>query len=315
MKVLITSIGTTTAVNLYKLLKETYQIVATDVNPYGYTSGSMLVDEFVQVPYACDPNYIKVIKDVVENYKIDVVIPINDIEIKSIVSSSICIHATVLVPSLDIVTFFDDKLQSSISLSKKGIAIGEIVTTNSDHIKTKVIQRQKYSVGSKGIAVYNSRQEVSSYLCSSYDEESFFIQEYIDGVEYTIDVACDGVGTPFLIIPRRRLEVKDGVASKVVIEKDDDLICIVKKIYSLFKIPYFSNIQFVKKGDKYYFIELNYRYGGMSIASAMASFNYVKFVIDHIVKSKPIKMKINDFPIKWGAVISRYQEETMYYEK
>ena len=32
--------------------------IGTDINPMGYTAGSMMVDKFFTVPYAVDENYI-----------------------------------------------------------------------------------------------------------------------------------------------------------------------------------------------------------------------------------------------------------------
>ena len=48
-RILITSVGTATAVNLIKYFHKLGDyIVGTDINAYGYTAGSMLVDEFVR---------------------------------------------------------------------------------------------------------------------------------------------------------------------------------------------------------------------------------------------------------------------------
>ena len=51
MNVLITSVGTATSVNLIKELKKrNHYIVGVDINDYGYTAGSLMVDNYIKVP-------------------------------------------------------------------------------------------------------------------------------------------------------------------------------------------------------------------------------------------------------------------------
>lgn len=70
--------------------------------------------------------------------------------------------------------------------------------------------RDFYGVGSKGIRIVEPEDKLIVG-----DEQ--FAQEFITGDEYTVDVLCDREGNPSYIIPRRRVEVKSGVATKVFI--------------------------------------------------------------------------------------------------
>lgn len=313
MTVLLTSIGTATSVNLCKLLKGKYRIVSTDTNPYGYTAGSMIVDEFVQVPMCNDENYISVLNSIIRQYKVDLLIPVHDLEVQTIARNKEMIETTVIVPSVETIDQLADKLISTKMAAMLGIPVAEIINdkTSLTGIK-KVIKRDKQGVGSKGIVVYNADEIPDGLLMDSYDNKEYLVQEYLDGEEYTVDVASNQDGEPFLLIPRCRKEVKAGVATKVEIVKDETLIEYAKKIVEHYKLPAFSNVQFIKKGGKYYFVECNYRYGGMSIASALASFNYVKAIVDNVLLSVPLPMGVNQFPIKWGAMVTRYYEEKIY---
>lgn len=313
MTVLLTSIGTATSVNLCKLLKGKYRIIATDINPYGYTAGSMMADEFVLVPMCNDNNYINALNDIIRQHNVDLLIPVHDLEVQTIARNKERIETKVIVPSVKTIDQLADKLISTKMAMEFGIPAAKIVkdTTSLSGID-KVIKRDKQGVGSKGIAVYKTDEIPAGLLKDSYEHEDYLVQEYIDGEEYTVDVASDQDREPFLLIPRCRKEVKAGVATKVEIVKDETLIEYAKKIVAHYKLPAFSNVQFIKKDGKYYFVECNYRYGGMSIASALASFNYVEAIVDNVLQGTPLPDGINQFPIKWGAIVTRYYEEKLY---
>ena len=314
--VLITSIGTSTSINLYKLLKD-YYIIGVDVNPFGYTAGSTMVDKYFQVPYATDPSYVNCLKNIVANNSIDVLIPVSDTEIKALVQEKDKFPCRIVGPTSEFVSMFDDKYKSSLLFQRYGYEIGSIIRGQQNLLRyEKIIKRKKFGVGSNGVEILKSGDVPISMISEDYGVKDFFLQEYVDGEEYTVDIACDDCGKPYLIIPRKRLEVKAGVATKVEIVNDIKLIELVKDICANFRMPYFSNIQFIKRCDKYYFIELNYRFGGMSIASVKASYNYVYQTLKSILETEKIEKKfLNSFPIKWGAIITRYFEEVMYYEK
>lgn len=311
--ILLTSIGSATAVNLLKLLKNKYHIIATDIYPLGYTAGSMMADEFIQVPLYSQESYLEAICRIVKEKHVDLLIPVHDYEVQRIAIGKEIINTKVLVASLDAISGLVDKWNSTKHIADMGGVTARIIYSDTllDGIK-KVIRRAKKGVGSKGIDIYDAQYIPNGILKDSYEAENYFVQEYIDGEEYTVDIASNKVGEPFLIIPRCRREVKAGVATKVEIVHDETLIDSVQKITTYYHIPAFSNMQFIKKNGLYYFIEYNYRYGGMSIASALSSYNYVEAVVDNILEDKPLPAGINQFPIKWGAIVTRYYEEMIY---
>ena len=53
MKILISSVGTSTSVNLIRYFQKIGDyIVGCDINNYGYTAGSILCKNYYKVPYA-----------------------------------------------------------------------------------------------------------------------------------------------------------------------------------------------------------------------------------------------------------------------
>ncbi|MDF2881841.1 MAG: ATP-grasp protein [Clostridiaceae bacterium] len=310
--VLITSIGSSTAVNFIKLLKEKYKIIGCDINEYGYTSGSMMVDEYYKVSLSSNEKYIKEVSDIIKKKNVKAIIPIHDEEIYKISKYKNQIEelgVKVLVPEIEHIELFRDKYLASKAVEKIGVKIPKIFEEDISISKQKLIKREKVSVGSKGIEILDDCAENISI-----DRNKEFLQEYITGDEYTVDILKYG-DEEALIIPRLRMEIKSGVATKVRIEKDEVLISECKKILEEYPLMGFSNIQFMKdKNGDIYFIELNPRFGGMSISSVLASDNYVQLYVEQMIEDGNSIKKVKDINIKWNSIVTRYFEEKVFYE-
>ena len=129
-----------------------------------------------------------------------------------------------------------------------------------------------------------------------------------------MNILNDLKGNPLIIVPRKRLEVKAGVATKVEITKDEKMINDCKKILSKFKIPGFCNVQFIKtKSGENYFIELNPRFGGFSISSSLSSINMVELFLK--LGNIDNNYEENMSKVKWNSIVTRYYEEVVYNEE
>lgn len=100
-----------------------------------------------------------------------------------------------------------------------------------------------------------------------------FVQEYIEGDEYTIDIFSDFKANPICVVPRKRIEVRDGEVVKAVTVRDEYLIETCKGIAKSLGLVGMSCIQCIKRGDDYYFIEINPRFGGGITLSIHAGAN------------------------------------------
>ena len=75
----------------------------------------------------------------------------------------------------------------------------------------------------------------------------------------------------------------------------------------------YENVQFIKNDTGIYFIELNPRIGGTTIASVIGGFNIVELFLKHYIKHE----EINVFPnyqhlFAWNSVITRDYNEFVY---
>lgn len=313
-KILITSVGTATSVGLVKALRMAepdIYLIGTDINRYGYTAGSMLVDEYYQIVYADHPDYMDKICEIVTKTGTDFLIPVNDMEIERIALAGDALSPNqVMVPDYPTVMRVRDKYLCMLEMQKNKIPTPP--QCGCDDIQIKRIIRDRVGVGSKGITFVEEGQ------ACSFDPKKQFMQECIEGQEYTVDILSDREGRPLYIIPRKRLEVKAGVSTKMEIERNEILIELAKRILAIYKIPGFSNIQFIEdRLGNYSFIEINPRFGGGSVASLLVSEGMTETFIDLMSSGKAIRESLekNLKKVKWNSIITRYYEEVIKYSE
>lgn len=313
MRILITNIASVTAISIIKILRKSkisnLCIWGTEAQEYGYNSGSLLVDHYIKVPKVSVDCYSQNIMGICQNNAIEVLIPILDEELYLFSVAKINNYVKLLLPSIKMIKLFRNKLLANLELNRWYPKIIPHIYNNCTAIsENKVIIRQKESIGSQGILV-KKREQFSSI---DFDDSNYFVQEYIDGSEYTVDILADIYGNVKLIIPRERLQIKNGVSTKVRITKDQDMINLCKQIYSKYCIPGLSNVQFIKRNNNIYFIELNMRFAGMGIASLLASYDYFSEYIMYLTSGSDLgNYSTNMDKVKWGTVVCRYYEETV----
>lgn len=291
-------------------------IFGCDVIEKGYSSGSMLVDKFYPIP--CTNNnqqYIYTIKDICQNENIDLILSAEEEDLVLFKQHKIPQAIYKYIPDVSLFKLFSDKHLANRSISENGILIPHTINTRTDFEASNsstFIYRERISCCSRGIRVLERNEINDKYIFYSPEH---ITQEFIEGKKYTVDVFCDREGGVRMIVPRESLSLKDGITFKCIIENNTELIKLCKKIYSLYCLPGISNIQFIVRNGRAYFIELNPRTASTLIASTLASVNILDLYIIHFLFNKEIPPYDTLMrTVKWGTIISRYYEETVYRE-
>lgn len=315
MNILITNVNFIASVELIKCLKRITKtaitIIGTGEEPQEYSYGGGMVDIFLQTP--CKNSielYFAFIKDVLKSYNIDLVISVSDSELKYLTDICSELNTHFICSNKETIGLFQDKLGASIEISKLPLVsippiLESLIGAN------KVIFRKRNSVGSKGIYIVDLNEE--QYIKNLFTKE-YFIQEYIEGTEYTVDVFADKLGQPKIIIPRKRIEIRNGISYRCQIHYNKDVIKSCKTIYNAFKIPGLSNVQFIVQNKTVYFIELNLRFAGTGIAGILASFNYIAEYLDHFINNTELydyEYYMNK--VAWDSIITKCYDERIYY--
>lgn len=303
-------VNPTSLIRALRLQCHEISIWGTDTEEKGYIPGSTFVDHYLVAPDIDETNsYLFFMRDLCKNNNIQLIIPGSDKDVQFYSRYRNEFSAMIILPEKKAVKTFYNKYLASLEIKENGIMIPPIIDNLFN--ETKVIFRKKISSSSNGIFVIDLNKH--THIPNLFNKH-YFLQRFIEGTEYTVDVFADKSGIPKVIIPRKRIKIRNGMSVCCQICHHEEIIDICQKIYSLYYIPGLSNIQFIDNGKNIYFIELNMRFAGSGICGISASFNYLEQYLDHFFYNKELQSwEYYCKKIAWSSIVSRYYEESIYW--
>lgn len=292
--VLLEASGSLTSSYMIKAIKDTGATVAA--SDIAECAAQQIADDFIFFPLSSAPNLWNVIETEITNRKINVVIPSFDETLiewaeKKDYYRQKGVH--VVLSSKETIGKCQDKWETYQFFKAIGIPTPETSTEN----KYPLI-KPRLGRGGKGITINSSDKNISM--------DGMISQELLEGQEYTIDVFCDNKSNPVYIIPRKRMQVKDGKSINGITIMHEGIIEYVKKICSHLKFIGPINVQcFETMAGEIKFIEINPRIaGGMALGFA-ASENWVELIFKNIIENKTIQ----PVQVKYGLKMFRHYDE------
>lgn len=320
VNILITGVGSTTAISVIKGLKKQNQfvtnIIGTDIFSEHEIAGSKLCDKFFIVPPAIqEQEFISKLLKIVATESIDIIIPIVDTELEIIAKNKNVFKNTfVLISSFDTIITCNDKLKTYDFFNKFKIPTLKTIFLENlndfskqisrNGIKYPLIAKPRTGVSSRG--VYEIKDFKESVLVHRIDQP--IIQEKGYGEEFTIDIFGDGKQL-VSAVPRRRIETRSGISYKGETVKIERLIEYATIIYNKLKFIGPANLQCFVNNDEIKFFDINPRFSGSLPLTIEAGINTTLLGIkmamgdqlDPITDFKYVKM-------------CRYWEEIFYYD-
>jgi carbamoyl-phosphate synthase large subunit len=318
VNILITGIGSTTAISVIKGFRKQnkfdLKIVGTDINEINRISGSSFCDRFYTVPPATHPNYVPELLEICEKEKVQVIIPIVDIELE-IVSSKIELFEEkgifVCLSENKTINLCNDKY-----MTYKFLIANNYPTPTSwtpEEIEYKQIQtsfplivKPRNGVSSKSVYRVESNKELEIVIKKVNNP---IIQECLEGKEYTVDVFNDCHSNLVIAVPRERIETKAGISFKGRTVKNDRLMHYSKSIAKKLNIKGACNIQYIIDEEGPKCIEINPRFSGSLPLTIEAGVNMPLLSLEMAI-GKDLSKDICDF--KEGVYMTRYWEEVFY---
>ncbi|MGG3925069.1 ATP-grasp domain-containing protein [Metabacillus fastidiosus] len=237
------------------------------------------------IPKISDPMYISKLLEICQKEEVDIVIPTIDTEL-SILSDSVKLFQTigtdVLISSKETIKITENKMETfkffkSIDINTPDSVGKEMKYEGEYPCFIKPVS------GSSSVNVFKVKNEQELKFFKYYIGD-YIIQKFVDGDEFTIDVFCDFEGNPIYITPRIRISTRSGEVNKTKIYYDQHLMDSVFEILKALKPKGPLTIQTIKDNvdGRYYFIEINARFGGGSPLSMMAGANSAEALYDLI---------------------------------
>ncbi|MBC7087109.1 MAG: ATP-grasp domain-containing protein [Tissierellales bacterium] len=270
-----------------KELKITSNIVAADCDELA--PGLYFADKKYVIPRISSSDYIDSIISISRKENISLIVPTIDTELIILSQNKNYIeeqtNSRVLISNEYVISTCRDKEKTNTYLEEHGFNCPKLF--NQNELKTKKITFPlfiKPKSGSSSIDTFkiNSINELEGILPNIKDP---IIQEFVSGVEYTVDALLDFDSKIITIVPRQRLSVRGGEIIKGKICKDQHIINEVKRLLELLNPIGPVAVQLIKESEtnKIKFIEINPRFGGgapMSILSGADFCKYIYMVLD-----------------------------------
>jgi carbamoyl-phosphate synthase large subunit len=292
MRILTEASGGLTSAYLLKAIHDAgHQAIGSDISDL--TAAHCLADDFIRLPGKDDPSLWQTLSALLHEHSIDAVIPSLDEMMAGWAERQQCFAAEgikVIISPQETIRTCQDKWATYQFFRSLDIPT-PATSLNQDHPLIKPRQGR----GSTGIEI--TTQPVTM--------EGRISQTIAGGEEITIDALFDNAGHPVYIIPRRRLQVRNGKSTMGETLQHDGIDSYIRRMARSLRFIGPINFQCFIDGDDVQFIEINPRIaGGMALGFA-ASENWITPMMNNLIHNRPIQAK----PVRYGLKMIRYYAE------
>lgn len=313
-----------------------FKIITTDIGSDAV--GQYLSECFYAVPPPEDESYIKKIDEIVKRENVKIILPQTTREIEVLAQQSGHFNelgAVVIASGHRSVKEANDKSMLLVKAKEIGIPYPSFVMTHSrdefvsavndfGYPGNKVVVKPPVSNGMRGVRILaRDKWDVKRFLkekpdgietdlenilkiLSNGEWPPLLVVEYLEGVEYTIDVFRNRLGV--VVIPRLRKNIRSGITFEACVDYRKDLIEYSSKLAEACDLQYCFGFQFkLSKEGVPKLLECNPRVQGTMVLSAFAGFNVVYYSIrealGYHVDTGAVRLKNNvRFKRYWGGI-------------
>lgn len=271
--------GTSTAWHIAYVLKTYFSdevsLTVCDINEKHSVHTSVLADHYIQVPLIKSPDYYQTMLSYLEEYQIDVLIPLIDDDILLFSRDNPDLLSREVLSTAAVRQTFEmlsDKRNLTQTLNQLGVPAPRVCADpRKIHGGESYFVKAAVGCGSRG-ALKMTGEEILSLP----PDDARIVQELCVGPEITVDVVLDGKH-PYTVC-RERMEIKLGVSTKCRIYHDPEIQHILESIAHQLALPELFCVQFMKNHSKQWVLtDFNLRSGGGTAISAAVGFEAVRF--------------------------------------
>lgn len=286
------------------------RVIAMDATPY--CSIAHFADAFYTVPYCSDPEFIRLVMQICERERIDLIVPTIDYELSVYAAVQEDFRArgtTIAVSSQETIAITRNKTLTQSWLSDHGFSAPrqstpDDVLAHSSEWNLPLILKPNGGSASVGLHVLHSFEALAAH---SKGKDALIVQELITGQEHTVNVFVNGRGKCVCAVPHRRLAVRCGEVSKAMTVKNLALMQTATRLVEALPSAFGAlNVQcFVTPQNDIRIIEINARFGGGYPLAHMAGSKITRWLIEDTLGSGP-QVPYEDWTD--GLLMLRYDE-------
>jgi carbamoyl-phosphate synthase large subunit len=277
--VLLTAIGSASTVAAHRSLTAAgYRVIGCDIYPKAWTVSAGEMAAFFTVPLAADTAaYREALEQIAQKEKVDFIIPSTDVEVDALCGCKAdfqALGATVCCPDEDVAELCRDKLRMAEVLGAAGVC--DVIPTYIGNTLPAqptfpLLLKPARGRSSEGQTVVSDATGLALALSARTDR---IIQPLIPGEVYTADCARDSHGNVVVLTRREKVRAANGLGVAVDICPDSPLGAICRRILQRVNIVGVVNMEFIRNGDTYYFLEINPRFSGGLGFSVLAGYDF-----------------------------------------
>lgn len=316
MNVLITSAGRRVSLlrafqKELKKIAPKAKVFAADANPK-LSAACEVADDYFGVPGVQENTYISLLLDKCKTLNIKIIVPTIDTELSLLASNKAKFEAEGIFPiisSLDFVAKCRNKRVIHEFFEKHGVRVAH----EYDKKNYKLPLFIKPYDGSRSVDTYLIRTEKELRDFHFTNEKLMFL-EYLDHQyyeEYTCDLYYDRTHRLRCVVPRKRLEVRDGEVNKGL-TVDNILVPLLRDKLGFVEgaVGCLTAQFFVHKDDESVFgIEINPRFGGGYPLSYSAGANFPAWILHEYLQNEAMEDQFNSW--ERNLLMMRYDDEIL----
>jgi carbamoyl-phosphate synthase large subunit len=282
--VLVTGIGGNVGQGIIRNIRSLHMpINIIGSNTVEFSAGNHLCDKFYSVPFAYTPDYIEVIKTIVDIEKIDLIIPSTDYEVYYLAKNRERIACPIVASDVETTEIYLDKYKSFLHHDQHGIPFAKaFLPSEYNNEFSQTIVKPREGRGSRGL-FFNPP------VFSNFTDE-YMVQELFKGREIT---------TAFYVNSRNELHgfinlertLENGATNECRVNRNYDVQLqeILLKIIQNSKIKGSANLQSIVTDDGQIIpFEVNCRISGTNSIRSNFGFEDVRYTIEEYLYKLPL---------------------------
>ena len=246
--VLVTGAGGAAAVTLIQALRGDHRVIAADIDPLAVGLYLVPAGQRVLVPRGDDASFVETLLATAQAHGADLVIPTVDVELLPVSAAVgrftekgirvLVETATTLERCLDKYELMQ-RCAEAVRVPRTVLWGPETTDAQLASLGVPLIAKPRRGAGGRGFAVYDSAEAA---LLPPRDD-SYILQEYLPGDEFSIDVLARPDRHVVAAVPRRRDKVDSGIAIAGRTVSDDGLVAFGKAVAEIIEATGVVNVQ------------------------------------------------------------------------
>lgn len=277
--------GTVSILREFRKLSR-YRLFAVDSNPMSV--GLHLAEKSFVVPVATDPEYLDVMTEIICRNQVRVLVPLIDEELLKAweIRARVGRELLLALPTEGFVRLTLDKGRMAREFGEAGISVPRTMRltealADGGPVRLPAVVKPNRGRGSRGVVVLRDETDFHRHVHALGPDKvgDHIIQDYVEGVEYTVSVVASSDGRLLAVVPKQVIE-KRGITRAAVTRRNEAITDVCRRIQQRFRADGPFNVQLILDRDgRPVVFEVNPRFSTTVSLTMAAGVNEVEMVI------------------------------------